>query len=298
MRKKIDKGQIGRRVTVAAERQHGVLTTQHLRDVGLTDQGIGRRVKDGRLWRIHRGVYAVGRPTLTLQGRLMAAVLSCGPGAAASHYAAGVLQGLLKERGPRIDVTVPGSGGRRRRGVVIIHRAALPEGEVTTVDGIPVTSPARTVLDLAGFLPRRQLERVIDEAEYLRLDLSGLKPRRGRPGSAMLKHVLAEHKPGSTRTRSELEERMLSLLRRFRLPAPDMNVQIEGYEADFVWRDHHLILETDGWRAHGTRDAFERDRRRDADLVAAGWRVLRVSYKRLEREPAWVAQRLAAALAA
>jgi very-short-patch-repair endonuclease len=205
---------------------------------------------------------------------------------------------LLKERGPRIDVTVPGSGGRGRRGVVIIHRGALPGGEVTRVDGIPVTSPARTVLDLAGFLPRRQLERVIDEAEYLRLDLSDLRPRRGCRGSQTLKRVLAEHRPGTTRTRSELEERMLDLLHSRRLPTPEVNADIEGYEVDFVWHDQALIVETDGWRAHGTRRAFERDRRRDADLVSAGWRVLRFSYKRLEREPAWVAQRLSAALAA
>ncbi len=298
MRRKLDKVPIDARVGALADRQHGVVTRADLRRLGVGDNAIDARVKSGRLWRIHRGVYAVGRPTLTFHGRLMAAVLSCGPDAAVSHYAAGALLGLLKERGPRIDVTVPGSGGRRRRGALIIHRGALPDADVTTVDGISVTSPARTVLDLAGFLPRRRLERVIDEAEYLRLDLSGLGPRRGRTGSAMLKSVLAEHQPGTTRTRSELEERMLSLLRGFGLPIPDMNVQIEGYEADFVWRERRLIVETDGWRAHGTRHAFERDRRRDTDLVAAGWRVLRVSYKRLEREPAWVARRLAAALAA
>jgi len=298
MRRKLDTVPIDARIGALADRQHGVVTRADVRQLGVSENAIDARVKSGRLWRVHRGVYAVGRPTLTFHGRLMAAVLSCGPGAVASHYAAGALQGLMKERGPRIDVTVPGSGGRRRRGVVIIHRGALPDGEVSTVDGIPVTHPARTVLDLAGFLPRRQLERVIDEAEYLRLDLSGLRPGRGHRGSQTLNAVLAEHRPGTTRTRSELEERMLSLLHRCRLPAPELNVQIDGYEADFVWREHNLIVETDGWRAHGTRTAFERDRRRDADLVAAGWRVLRVSYERLEREPAWVAERLSAALVA
>jgi very-short-patch-repair endonuclease len=205
---------------------------------------------------------------------------------------------MLKERGPRIDVTVPGSGGRRRRGVVIIHRGALPEGEVVTLGRIPVTSPARTVLDLAGFLPRRQLERVIDEANYLRLDLSDLRPRHGRRGCGTLEHVLADHTAGTTRTRSDLEERMLDLLQSRRLPTPEVNTTIEGTEVDFAWPKQRLIVETDGWRAHGTRKAFERDRRRDAELIAAGWRVVRVSYARLEREPARVAQRLAAALAA
>jgi very-short-patch-repair endonuclease len=299
MREKFDKLPVlGRKVVRVAERQHGVVTRQQLIAAGLSDHGIARRVKDGRLWRVHQGVYAVGRPALTFHGRLMAAVLSCGTGAAVSHYAAGVLQGLLKERGPRIDVTVPGSGGRRRRGAVIIHRGPLPAGEVITVEGIPVTSPARTVVDLADFLPRRQLERVIDEAQYLRLELGDLAPRHGRRGNGTLKRVLAEHQAGTTLTRSELEERMLDLLHSRRLPTPEINADIEGYEVDFVWHDHGLIVETDGWRAHGTRNAFERDRRRDADLVSAGWRVLRVSYQRLEREPAWVAQRLAAALAA
>jgi len=245
---------------------------------------------------VHQGVYAVGRPTLTLHGRFSAAVLSCGPGAALSHVAAGVLLGVLKERGPRIDVTVPGSGGRRQRGAVIIHRSALPQGDVTTKHGIPVTTPARTFVDLADLLPRRRLERGLDEAAYLRLDLSDLKPRPGRRGSGVLTSVLQSHAPGTTRTRSDLEERMLTLCESFRLPTPEVNTSIEGYEVDFVWGEQKLIVETDGWRAHGTRTAFERDRRRDADLLAAGWRVLRISYERLEREPAWVAERIARAL--
>ena len=102
---------------------------------------------------MHRGIYAVGRPTLTLHGRFIAAVLSCGPGAALSHVAAGVLLGVLDERGARIDVTVPRGGQRRRRGAVIIHRAALTERDVTTKHGIPVTTPARTLIDLADVLP-------------------------------------------------------------------------------------------------------------------------------------------------
>jgi very-short-patch-repair endonuclease len=139
---------------------------------------------------------------------------------------------------------------------------------------------------------------VIDEAAYPRLDLDGLRPQEGRRGSGTLARVLETHEAGSTRTRSELEERVLSLCQSFHLPPPELNRSIEGYEPDFVWRDARLIVETDGWRAHGTRRAFERDRRRDADLLAAGWRVLRVSYARLERERAWVAARIAEALQA
>ena len=298
MRKKIDKPLAGRRLVARAERQHGVVTREQLIEIGLSDQAIGRRVEDGQLWRVHRGVYAVGRPTLTLHGRFSAAVLSCGPGAALSHLAAGVLLGLLSERGPRIDVTVPGSGGRRRRGAVIIHRGPLPAADVTTKHGIPVTTPARTLIDLADVLPRRRLERALDEAAYLRLDVTDLQPRPGRRGSGALAEALARHDAGTTRTRSDLEERMLSLLDRFHLPVPEVNGGIEGCTVDFAWRAQRLIVETDGWRAHGTRHAFERDRRRDADLLAAGWRVLRVSYGRLEREPEWVAERIADALRA
>jgi very-short-patch-repair endonuclease len=298
MRKKLVLAPSGRRIVALAERQHGVVTRPQLMDTGLTDQGIGRRVEEGWLHRVHQGVYAVGRPTLTLEGRFIAAVLSCGPGAALSHIAAAILWGLLKERGPRIDVTVPRGGQRRRRGVVIVHRSALPEADITTNDGIPVTTPARTLIDLADVLTRRQLERALDEAAYLRLDLSGLQPRPGRRGSGVLASVLAEHLPGTTRTRSELEERMLNLCDRFRLPTPEVNAAIEGYEVDFLWRSQRLIVETDGWAAHGTRRAFERDRRRDADLTAAGWRVVRISYARLEREPEWVAERIAKALRA
>jgi very-short-patch-repair endonuclease len=296
MRRKFDKPPIDQRIGQLADRQHGVVTRADLRALGISENAIDARAKNGRLWRIHRGVYAVGRPTLALRGRFIAAVLSCGPGAALSHVAAGVLQGVLRERGPRIDVTVPGSGGRRRRGVVVIHRGALPDHEVTVVEGIPVTSPARTFVDLADVLPRRPLERALDEAEYLRLDLSGLAPRPGRRGAALLRELLGRYRAGGTRTRSELEERLLSLCRRRRLPAPEVNATIAGFEADFVWRERRLVVETDGWRAHGTRGAFERDRRRDAELLAGGWRVLRVSYDRLQREPDWVAGRIEAAL--
>ena len=178
---------------------------------------------------------------------------------------------------------------RRRRGALIIHRSALLDADVTVKDRIRV--------NLADVLPRRQLERAFDEAAYLRLALADLAPRHGRRGSGVLGTVLEKHAPGSTRTRSELEERLLSLCNRFRLPPPEVNTTVNGYEVDFLWRDSRLVVEVDGWAAHGTRAAFERDRRRDADLLAAGWRVLRISWERLRSEPRWVAERLAEVLA-
>jgi len=169
---------------------------------------------------------------------------------------------------------------------------------MTTRHGIPVTTPARTILDLAAAVSRRELERAMDEAAYLRLDLSGLKPRRGRRGGAMITRVLAEHQAGTTRTRSELEEGMLELCRRFELPAPLVNQEIEGYTVDFVWPEQRVIVETDGWQAHGTRRAFESDRRRDADLMAAHWRPLRMTWKRLTTEDMKVAAQLKEVLGA
>src|SRR5215217_1959030 len=132
-----------RRIVALAERQHEVVTRTQLTALGLGKSAIDARIRAGTLWRVHQGVYAVGRPTLTLHGRFLAVVLSCGPNAVLSHVAAAILWGLLEERGPRIDVTVPRGGQRRRRGAVIVHRAALPDADVTTQHGIPVTTPAR-----------------------------------------------------------------------------------------------------------------------------------------------------------
>jgi very-short-patch-repair endonuclease len=237
----------------------------------------------------------VGGERLTLEAHFLAAVVSLGPYAVLSHRSAAVLWGMLPGRGPRVDVTVP--SGRRGHRAIVAHRSPLSAHEVTKRDGIPVTTPARTVLDLAAVVHRRELERALDEAAYLRLDLDGLEPRRGRRGGAAISRVLAEHRAGATRTRSELEERVLALCRRADLPAPEVNAPVEGFTVDFAWRAQRLIVETDGWQAHGTRAAFERDRRRDADLTTAGWRVLRVTWARVMREPRAVAIQLSSLLA-
>lgn len=298
MAQKLAKPPVDRRILALADRQHGVITRHQLMALGLDDRAIGRRVRAGSLHRVHRGVYAVGHPRLTMRGRYLAAVVSYGDRAVASHRTAAVLWGLLPERGPRIDVTVPRGGSRSRRGAIIVHRSALAAEDVTVRDGIPVTTPARTIVDLADFLPHRALERVLDEAAYLRLDLGALEPLPGRRGSGRLARVLARHDAGSSRTRSWLEERMFALCRRAGLPEPEVNQEIEGHEADFVWRETRLIVETDGWQAHGTRAAFERDRIRDAELTSAGWRVVRITIRRLEEEPEAVAEQLRRLLAA
>jgi very-short-patch-repair endonuclease len=189
-------------------------------------------------------------------------------------------------------VTLPTRAGRRKRRGIVVHRSSLAADEVTRQTHIPVTTPARTLVDLADVLPRRALERAIDQAEYLRLDLGGLVPRHGRPGSGVLCRVLADHRAGSTLTRSELEERFLTLHRAGELPRPVVNARVAGYEVDFLWQAERLIVETDGHAAHGTRAAFERDRLRDAELTALGYRVVRITYRRLVREPNAVREQL------
>ena len=262
--------------------------------LGMSQAAIGRRVKKGWLHRLHRSVFAVGHEGLTRNGRFMAAVLACGQGAALSHFSAAVLWGLLDGEGRAIHVTV--EGNRVCRGIVV-HRSPL-EGERVRRFGIVVTTPARTIVDLADVVQRRRtLERAIDEAEYLGLAWHVAAPRQGRKGSGLLSSVLAVHEPGSTRTLSELEEQFLAFCDRHRFPRPEVNVSIEGYLCDFAWREQHLVVETDGRRAHGTARARRRDPIRDADLQIAGWRVMRITSVRLSREPDGVAEQLARLLA-
>jgi very-short-patch-repair endonuclease len=280
-------------VSELARRQHGVVGRAQLIALGLGEDAIDRRVRRRWLHRLHRGVYAVGHPNLTRNGRFMAAVLACGERAALSHFSAAVLWGMLNDGGGAIHVT---SEARRRRPGLVLHEAALGGEEVRKRAGIPVTAPARTLIDLADVAPRRTLERAIDEAEYLRLDCTGLAPKHGRRGSGTLCSVLAVHRPGSTRTRSELEEMFISLCHNHGLTHPEVNVQIEVYECDFVWREQRLIVETDGAAAHSGERRRVRDLERDAELAAAGWRVIRITYERLLREPERVADQVGRAL--
>jgi len=174
----------------------------------------------------------------------------------------------------------------------MVHRSPL-EGHRLGRRGIVVTTVGRTLVDLADVVKkRRTLERAFDEAEYLHLDWHDAQPIPGRRGSGLLSSVLAVHEPGSTRTRSELEEMFLALCDSRGFPQPEVNVGIEGYECDFVWREQRLIVETDGRRAHGTERARRRDPVKDGDLQIAGWRVMRVPSVRLFREPDAVADQL------
>jgi hypothetical protein len=290
-----------RSVAALAERQHGVISRAQLRALGLRDTAISERAASGRLHRVHHGVYAVGHPALAARGVWMAAVLACGPGAVLSHAAAAALWELRASAATRIDVTVHRSGRRKRPGLRVHRPRFLPPDEITTLDGIPVTIPARTILDLAAVLQRRPLERVLDNAENAQLtDVPSLvalaRAHAGHRGASRLLAALTSHEPGTTLTKSELEERFLALCRAHGLPTPLVNERLEGFEVDFTFREAKLLVETDSWSHHRTRDAFERDRQRDAVHARAGYRTLRFTHRQITYAPRAVADTLAAVL--
>jgi Transcriptional regulator, AbiEi antitoxin/Protein of unknown function (DUF559) len=270
-----------------ARRQWGVVTRAQLMDLGLRDRGIADWVRTGRLRRLYRGVYAVGHDRLRLEGRWLAAVMACGPGAALSHRDAAALWELRRSNSALIDVIVPSQNGRRRSGIRIHRSSRLRRDEVTVRHGIPVTTVARTLLDLADVLDRQALKRAITEAEYLnRFDLAAINAVvKNNPGRRSAK-LIAAAGARQHRTRSVLEQRFLGLLERHGVEEPESGIWIEGCETDFVWRAAGLVVETDGVAAHGTREAVKRDRRRDRILWRAGFRTMRLTDEDLDDEAA------------
>jgi very-short-patch-repair endonuclease/predicted transcriptional regulator of viral defense system len=283
-----------REIARLAARQHGVVATRQLAALGLSRNAIAARAAAGRLHRIHRGVYAVGHPVLPRYGRWMAAVLAAGPGAALSHASAAALWEIRPTAATKTDVSVRTPGGRERPGLRVHRATALQPDETTKHHAIPVTTPARTILDLACSVPRRALERALDEAEILELfDLCELKrttdAHRGQRGARVLAAALEEHDAGTTLTKSELEELMLKLCHDHGLEQPQVNEDIAGLEVDFLFAAKRLVVEADSWRFHRTRKAFERDRQRDAILARAGYRTLRFTHRQMTTEPEEVA---------
>ncbi len=278
-----------------AKAQHGLVSLRQLVELGLSPSGVRSRVARARLRRVHRGIYATGHAELTRVGRLLAAVLACGRGAAASHRACAELHELRLRRGRRIDVTAPGRRGRGRPGIRVHDAATLHDDDLTEIDGVPCTTLARTLLDLAESATRRELERACDRAAVLRtLDMAAvdavLERANGRRGAGVLRAVLREHGAGSTLTRSELEERFLSLCRATGNTPETVNLWVPfaaggGAEADFAWPSRRLIAEVDGRDPHAARLSFEHDRRRDQQLMVLGWRVVRFTWRQVHDEP-------------
>jgi very-short-patch-repair endonuclease len=273
-----------------AIRQRGVATWAQLIAIGFEPTGIRRRLEDGRLHSLHRGVYAVGHPHLSLQGGWVAAVLAYGKGALLSHRSAAALWGLARPWAQAVDVTAPaGRQGIRRRERIWIHRGRLhPEDRAVRV-GIPVTTVSRTLFDLAEFVNFERLESAWEEAD--RLNLLELKAVEqvcergyGRRALRPIRRLLAEARAPEI-TRSPLEDVFAAFCREHRVPMPVFNTTVLGFEVDALWPQPRLAAELDSWEFHSHRAAFERDRARDAALQAAGYRTIRITHRRLTSEP-------------
>ena len=283
--------ELDRAIATLAARQHGVVARTQLLALGVGRGAVELRLRRGRLHRWQPGVYSVGHSLLSPEGHAMAAVLAAGPGAVLSHRAAAELWRIRASARRRIEVTV---GTRRQAGPrVQVHRGSLPADEVTTRNRIPVTTVPRTLVDLAGVLTPRQLERAVREAEFLRLwDALSIETvldrHRGCRGAPALRAILAAGRAGDGMTRSELEELFLVVIDQAGLPRPSLNAHVAvadgSIECDCVWRAQRLVVELDSHRAHGRRSAFEGDRARDRALSLAGWRVVRVTSRQLERD--------------
>lgn len=279
------------RVAAIAVRQHGLVTLAQLRAAGLRRGAVALRVRAGRLHPVHRGVFAVGTPPLAPLAREAAALLACGPGAVVSHDSAALLWGIAERPRRPVHITVRGPHRRRHEGVRPHIAPTLADEDVDRRHGLPLTSVPRTLLDLAASLGERDLRWAVEEARVQRLlrdgELAAVLDRYPRRrGAARVRRVAAGIEREPVLTRSEAERRLLDLLRSARLPLPRANAGLRGSERDFHWDRHRLVVEVDGFASHGTRSAFERDRRRDAELQAAGLRAVRITWRQLvdERE--------------
>jgi putative AbiEi antitoxin of type IV toxin-antitoxin system len=293
---------VDRFIADLAARQHGLVARRQLLSRGIGRGAIDRRIERGQLHQVHRGVYAVGHRLLSTDGRWTAAVLACGTGAVLSHRTAGQLWGILPRSSGALELTRPGHF--KPRAGIVCHRATVPPDERDVVDGIPVTSIHRTQFDLAGMLTRRQLERMLNEAEVRRLtdrlSIPQLMERYpGKRGSVVLRELLGAKRHVDI-SRNDFEELFLALVDESGLPRPRMNASlwIRGrfFEPDCLWREQRLMVELDGREVHATDAAFEDDRERDRILLAEGWRTARVTWRQLRDEPAAVAADLRLAL--
>jgi very-short-patch-repair endonuclease len=267
-------------------RQYGVVSHAQLADLGFGNAAIQRRTHNERLHRLHRGVYAVGHPGLTLRGRELAAVFACGPRAVLSHRSAGRLWGLLRTGSGGIEVTGPRSR-QPRPGLTVHTSRCLTAEDRAVMEAIPVTSVARTLVDLAEVLTDQWLARAVHEAEVRKLfNLSAVEEALervpGRRGRGRLLRVLAAYRPEDHELESTAERRFRVLCQRHGLPEPQPQL-IEGHRVDFYWPKARLAIEVDGAAFHHTRRAFHADRARDRALAALGIQVLRVTWPDLDR---------------
>jgi very-short-patch-repair endonuclease len=283
-----------------ANRQLGLLTRDQLRACGLPPSTISRWVKAGLLHRLHPRVYVLGHTAMAPLGAELAAQLACGAGALISHRSAACLWGLIGDRPAVVDVTLVGRQCRPKSGICLHRSTRVDEREVRHKGPVRVTSPARTLIDLALEVSSEELERLVAEARVRRLlragELEKALARSGRRGGAgrLRARLRAEGEPGLTRSGGE--RLMRRLLRAAGLPQPLTNTRIAGYEVDFLWPAEKVVIEVDSWQFHGHRRAFESDRRKSMALEAAGYHVIRITAKQLRDESLLVIAHIARAL--
>jgi hypothetical protein len=299
--------EVDRAVARLAASQEGVVTLAQLDACGLGERGTRHRVASGRLHHLFSGVYAVGHPLVSVDGRRIGAVLACGKGAALSRSSAASAWGMLNGSGRRFDVVAPGrSGGRVGDEAKIDLRRTrrLPDEDVTVLRGIPITTVGRTLLDLSGFAGARLVQRAVHEAEVMGLldvkaVLATIERNPGRRGTRMLRTALGVSVPDPGNR--EFETRFFALCVDHGLPTPRLGVHVDGgdrlYEADALFETERLIVELDGGQVHRTAQSFQADRRRDSVLAARDYQTLRYTWHRLCDEPAAIARELRRVLA-
>lgn len=286
-----------------ANRQHGIVTRDQLRVLGLNDWAISDRIASGYLQPVFRGTFAVGHQVIGRKGWLLAGVLACDEGTVLSHGSAAELLGLWDKALPVVHVIPPDWSGRKLSRIRW-HRVRPPfPDEIKTIDGIPCTNISRTIVDMAGESGWGRLRGLVEQAAILRkLDVDEIDrvlSRGRRRGAPRLRSILSgwrntgEPRP---RLRSRLEARLFPLLIEEGLPVPRTNVRLkldgQTFEIDLLWERERLAIETDGEETHGTAAAFQRDRRRDQILLAAGYRTARITWEQVRDEPNAVLERI------
>ena len=278
-----------------AERQSGVASRQQLLRCGLSGTVLSKWVAEGRLHRVHPGVYAVGHPVLGIRARLVAALLYTGPGAVLSHQTAAWHWRLIDVEPRRIHVST--ANHTRSLTEIRVHRPRSIDS--ATHDGLAVTTVPRTLLDLAACLRFSLLRRALAEADHLNLlDPVGVRAQlgRGRAGASALRHALSLHCPELAQTRSVLEARFLALVQEAGLRTPEVNSPLQGFLVDALWRAERGVVEVDGHESHAKPAALERDRQRDLELRSGGFDVRRYTWQQVTRDPDAVVADLRAAL--
>jgi very-short-patch-repair endonuclease len=291
--------EVERAIARIGARQDNVISREQLLGAGLGRGAIAHRVATGAWQRLYKNVYLLGPAAPSLMARARAAVLACGADAVVSHRSAAEMFGLLPESGGEAHVTVAGRNVAPRAGVRRHRIGAFRPGEVTKMRGIPLTSVARTICDMAAIEAAKEVEQAWQEALYRRIVtdrqmLAVLNREPRRKGAPVIRSLIEDPRM----TRSERERALLKLIAQAQLPKPVTNVNLHGYLVDVYWPEQGLVLEFDGRHAHGHRSAFDRDRKRDQVMLAHGLRAMRVTDRHLAYEPVALVARIAQALRA